>query len=518
MQLFKFGLLSTSLFIFTACAHKTPITDGDKSAFCNFERYTVNLDHRNNLKKNLVGLKSLNTVLSEGFSSTDPDAIPKDDMLFISGGSLNGAFGAGVLDGWSKKRGKTSSKPKHINSENPQENYGNLPDFSVVTGVSTGALLSLAAFANKPDAAIDGYIVESESQAIEAFVRRDENGKIGKSAYITALRKGALADISPLKDTTYQIAAKHGLFSDIAIRGFENRKLYAGVVDVDTGEAVALDMTAMAIKIYNLDPNFKFDKGETIRGLKKRAPKIGHYVDCFTSAIAASSSVPLAARPIAIDNRLYIDGGARFLVFGDVIGPIIDPNVKFKSSAREKPIDLYMLINGDQKITPKCGKVDCPDDLTGYNFWDVNGARDDWNVLSLVERTVDVLKTQVGEFSEAEIRFRAFELYLKRQGIDIYELFEAGGPSFGTTGFVRPEGITSQEEDIFEAYVNNKDNYFLKTLKIETETLEHKFEGKTCTEWRKHDEKMDRNLQFHLTYMRCMIDAGQTVMEKEGWK
>ena len=489
----------------SACAHKTAFTAGDPNAsstkFCNFERYELNLNNRNGALKSNSSNKSLSEVLEEGFKENASAPIPKDDMLFLSGGSLNGAFGAGVLKGWYEKD-------------------GTLPDFSVVTGISTGAILSLAAFTNKPIAAVEGYSLESESEAIDAFVKRNENGLIKKTAYLTAIRKGALADISPLKDSTYKIAARHDIFQAIAQRETENRKLLTGVVDIDTGEAVALDMTKMARKIMDevnmlQDPEFKFSEDENIKQLKKRAPKVGQYVDCFTSAIAASSSVPLAARPIAIDNRLYIDGGARFLVFSDLIGPIINPTVEFDKSNNDDPVNIYVIINSDQTITPKCKKKDCPEDLTGYDYWTLKGEREDWNVLSLVERTVDVLKTQVGEFSESEIRFRAAENVLARQGIDYYDLVSLQShEGFGDTPLYDDKQLTMAQEVVENSY----SNYTLNILKIEPETLDHVVDNKTCSQWRDHDEKTDRNLQFHLNYMRCTIEAGKTVIKTEGWK
>lgn len=49
--------------------------------------------------------------------------------LAISGGGANGAFGAGILVGWSRS--------------------GTQPEFDLVTGVSTGALIAPMAFAGK---------------------------------------------------------------------------------------------------------------------------------------------------------------------------------------------------------------------------------------------------------------------------------------------------------------------------------------------------------------------------------
>ncbi len=52
--------------------------------------------------------------------------MPRADFLAISGGGANGAFGAGLLCGWSEK--------------------GDRPTFKVVTGISTGALIAPFAF------------------------------------------------------------------------------------------------------------------------------------------------------------------------------------------------------------------------------------------------------------------------------------------------------------------------------------------------------------------------------------
>ena len=153
--------------------------------------------------------------------------------------------------------------------------------------------------------------------------------------------------------------------------------------------------------------------------------------------------------------------------------------------------------------------------MTGYDYWTLKGEREDWNVLSLVERTVDVLKTQVGEFSESEIRFRAAENVLARQGIDYYDLVSLQShEGFGDTPLYDDKQLTMAQEVVENSY----SNYTLNILKIEPETLDHVVDNKTCSQWRDHDEKTDRNLQFHLNYMRCTIEAGKTVIKTEGWK
>src|SRR5204863_3499370 len=54
------------------------------------------------------------------------DQLPPVSMLAISGGGDNGAYGAGFLNGWTAA--------------------GTRPEFKVVTGVSTGALIAPFAF------------------------------------------------------------------------------------------------------------------------------------------------------------------------------------------------------------------------------------------------------------------------------------------------------------------------------------------------------------------------------------
>ncbi len=68
---------------------------------------------------------------SNAAAKTDPSRNPLDrKLLAVSGGGSNGAFGAGLLVGWSK----TGTRPK----------------FDVVTGVSTGSLIAPLAFLGSP--------------------------------------------------------------------------------------------------------------------------------------------------------------------------------------------------------------------------------------------------------------------------------------------------------------------------------------------------------------------------------
>jgi predicted acylesterase/phospholipase RssA len=73
-------------------------------------------------------------------ATTAPSTRPTVDLLVISGGGDWGAFGAGVLKGWGRVRGD-----------------GARPQFDVVTGVSTGALIAPFAFLGD-DASIERVV------------------------------------------------------------------------------------------------------------------------------------------------------------------------------------------------------------------------------------------------------------------------------------------------------------------------------------------------------------------------
>jgi len=67
-----------------------------------------------------VGFQALVRSLEQAFAGKD-----ELNMLLLSGGGSRGAWGAGVLNGW---------------SQNPKGNVGRCPLFNGVTGVSTGAV------------------------------------------------------------------------------------------------------------------------------------------------------------------------------------------------------------------------------------------------------------------------------------------------------------------------------------------------------------------------------------------
>src|SRR5262245_56544995 len=98
-----------------------------------------------------------------------PDAqLPAAELLALSGGGGEGAFGSGVLVGWTAA--------------------GDRPEFEVVTGVSTGALLAPCAFRG-PDYDRELRAVFTTISTEDIYIERGT---------IDAITNDALADTTPL--------------------------------------------------------------------------------------------------------------------------------------------------------------------------------------------------------------------------------------------------------------------------------------------------------------------------------
>ena len=419
-------LLPLLLLFAGGCAIKPPpLTPANR--MCAFVSYDLRVARPPDLRDAASDRRTLGDVLDETvFRGGLADATaPSESMLFLSGGSLNGAFGAGFLDQW-----KRLTTQQH------------LPDFKVVTGISTGSILATFAFLDQPERAVEGYTIDKESDLLTVPPGGVKNGDPTIAAYVQLLNKGALSDLGPLRGRL------RGFFDDATLRkvaaeGARGRKLLIGVVDVDTGQAVVLDLTEMAAQ-------YVAASDDLTRQLKR---------DCYVEGVLASSSAPLAAVPVFIDNRMYIDGGARFGMFSDEIGDRIER----LADSSAKPT-IYLLINGDQEIDPRCGKAEdtnCnrPGGLSAGN---TTGGHASWTFTDLALRSEKILTNQVYRFSASSIKASAEQRHM---------------------GF--------------------------HAIQIEQDMPGHLFDGKACKDWRVQDRQDGDPLQFYPKYMRCLIDYGR---------
>lgn len=177
------------------------------------------------------------------------------NILSLSGGGQNGAFGAGLLNGWREA--------------------GNRPQFDIVGGVSTGALLSTHALLGTPE---DDAILE---EMYTKITQKD----IHKERGVMSLIMGAdsLSDTAPLR----QLIAKYitaDTLKRVAAAYAENRYLAVGTTNIDYGQTWVWNMSAIA-KDGNLE--------------------------LYRSVLLASASFPIVFPPVEIDGHLFVDGAAR---------------------------------------------------------------------------------------------------------------------------------------------------------------------------------------------------------------
>jgi predicted acylesterase/phospholipase RssA len=181
--------------------------------------------------------------------------------LALSTGGADGAFGAGLINGLSAG--------------------GHRPDYSVVTGVSTGALMAPFVFAGpKYDAALKAAY--TQITAADVF----EVGSTGES----------FVDSWPLKD----LIAKQitpALLADIAAEFRRGRRLFVITTDLDAQRSVVWNMGAIAAHATD-------NSGDAALNL-------------FRTVLLASGSIPGAFPPVLIDveangkkfQEMHADGG-----------------------------------------------------------------------------------------------------------------------------------------------------------------------------------------------------------------
>ena len=383
---------------------------------------------------------------------TSRTALP-GDLLVLSGGSHNGSYGVGYLKGWGAEKG--------------------LPNFAVVTGISTGAVFSTAAFLGDwTTAAYKFGQINDERQLLKPYVRK-KDGEITLGSVPAIIKHSAVADLAPLENWLVDYLTDDVL-RRVAERHSQGARLLAGVVDAESGKAVAIDLTQLAKRFVEAG-------ADTARQHDARI--------CYAKAIVASSSAPLAAKPVFMDNRSYVDGGVRYGVFVDSLALSLDALAKSPqpqrvgaTSERSHP-RLYMIANGTVSVDPWCEKQwtkeEC--DRASDPLQKPRDPRKTWDLGGLGLRAIDLMVNQLQLFSISDIRQR-------------YER------AFGTTEGFHFTRITTRSL----AYVHH-----IKEGKLDL--------AKSCTDWYHYDEVHLRPVQFHPHFMKCLIAAGEEQALIDKW-
>jgi predicted acylesterase/phospholipase RssA len=229
--------------------------------------------------------------------------MPPAFFLAISGGGDNGAFGAGLINGWTAT--------------------GTRPPFRVVTGISTGALIAPFAFLGPDyDAALREVYTTMRPDRI--FLRR---------RLTAALFSDAMADTGPLAQTIGHYTDQ-AMLDAIAREYQSGRLLLIGTTDLDAQRPVIWNIGAIAAS---------------------RHPKS---LDLFRKILLASAAIPGVFQPVLLDvevdgarfQEMHVDGGAIAQLF--LYPASIDP----VALSAERPQTAYVIRNA--RLDPEHAEVE----------------------------------------------------------------------------------------------------------------------------------------------------------------
>ena len=421
--------------------------------FCNFRTYRIALPLTQGAGPETTLASEIQTALTARAAARPGQPFK---LLALSGGSLHGAFGAGFLDGW--RRASPGAR---------------LPEFDVVTGISTGSILSTFAFLGDTERAVSRYAISNESELLTPIGRNRRDGSMSPFELVRVVRRGAVADLAPLRgvlldeitpDVMRAVAQAHG----------NHRKLYVGAVDMDSGQASAFDLTQMATEYV--------EKG--VDGMAE-TPDQMRLRTCYVNAIIASSSAPLAAVPVFIDNGMFVDGGMRFGMFAD---DVIQGATRAEKTNR-LPSEFYVIANGDLEIPEICGRETeamCEANPPTGLATDPRGS---WSLLNLALRSEQVLVNQVYRFSADRI------IVEQKVGNRVW--------------------FSRIDRPVVNAHLFRMDRPALTTLPPDAA---HPDGRHSCSEWKDEDERTMHPIQFFPRYMHCLIDYGRSRgQDPNGW-
>ena len=183
---------------------------------------------------------------------------PTIDVLVISGGGDWGAFGAGVLKGWGRVKGELAR-----------------PQFDVVTGVSTGALIAPFAFLGD----------EQSIDRIVQLYRKPQKDVAVSRGMLFFLPNNPSFFTLPGLERELRTALDRPLIERIAAEGASNRGLIVNTTNIDFGDMHAWDIVAEARRALA-------DNNE----------------DHVRTILLASAGIPAVFPARGIGEYLYVDG------------------------------------------------------------------------------------------------------------------------------------------------------------------------------------------------------------------
>jgi predicted acylesterase/phospholipase RssA len=202
-------------------------------------------------------------------AKTDPTVrLDEINALTLSGGGSSGAFGAGILAGWTEA--------------------GTRPKFDIVTGISTGSLIAPFAFLGP------AY----DKRLGEAFTSISDEDIFERNSIFQALHSGSFTSNEPLRKMLEKYLT-HDMIDEIARETAKGRRLLVGTTNLDADRPVIWNMGAIAA-------SDRPDRDQL-----------------FRDVIIASTAIPGFFPPMHFDvtangktyEEMHVDGGTTTEVF-----------------------------------------------------------------------------------------------------------------------------------------------------------------------------------------------------------
>jgi hypothetical protein len=267
-------------------------------------RYRVGIDTEALQREGIASVRREQALLA---SAGRRGGLPPATFLAVSGGGDNGAFGAGLLNGWTVA--------------------GDRPEFKLVTGVSTGALIAPFAFLGP------AY----DEQLKRFYTTTGPKDIATPRSLLAAVTSDALADNAPLWKLVSR-EVNQSLLDAIAREYDKGRLLFVATVDLDARQTVLWNLTKIA------------------------ASKDPKALALFRSLMIASASIPGAFPPVMIDveangrgyQEMHVDGGTMSQVF--VYPPSLDLDALSRKLGTQRERRAYIIRNA--RLDPEWAQVD----------------------------------------------------------------------------------------------------------------------------------------------------------------
>ncbi|MEZ6317987.1 MAG: patatin-like phospholipase family protein [Phycisphaerales bacterium] len=217
------------------------------------------------------------------------------NILLLSGGGQLGAYGVGVLNGWTES--------------------GKRPTFDVVAGVSTGALSATFAFLGP----------EYDTRLRDLYLNLTQHQVLRNRSWLSLPFADSLASNEPLK----KLIAKEITIKELRkVReaGENGRSLFVGAVELKSGQFVAFDLTDIA----------QMNDEQAA-------------LDLFHKCLAASAAIPVVFPPECFAPFAFADGGTRQNVF---LPAVVSATTRASGA---HPTNVYIVLNNWSETAPELG-------------------------------------------------------------------------------------------------------------------------------------------------------------------